>query len=91
MLIILWNIFIEKIPKIITYKSIQNKDNNIENNSLINSQIKKSHSRSLTPKSQRESRINLLKEKNDIDINQINKDNNQSNTDIFNNNDNEKK
>ena len=69
----------------------QNKDNNIENNSLINSQIKKSHSRSLTPKSQRESRINLLKEKNDIDINQINKDNNQSNTDIFNNNDNEKK
>ena len=34
----------------------QNKDNNIENNSLINSQIKKSHSRSLTPKSQRESR-----------------------------------
>ena len=69
----------------------QNKDNNIENNSLINSQIKKSHSRSLTPKSQRESRINLLKEKNEIDINQINKDNNQSNTDIFNNNDNEKK
>ena len=56
----------------------KNKDNNIENNSLGQSQIRKKLSRSLTPKSQRESKINQLTS------NEINKDNNQSNTDIFN-------
>ena len=56
----------------------KNKDNNIENNSLAQSQIRKKLSRSLTPKSQRESKINQLTS------NEINKDNNQSNTDIFN-------
>ena len=64
----------------------QNKDNNIENNSLTNSQIKNKlkQSRSLTPKSQRASRIIKLKEKNEISSKDLNKDNNQSDTDIFN-------
>ena len=57
---------------------IKNKDNNIENNSLIQSQIKMKIRRALTPTSQRESKISFLYS------NEINKDNNQSNTDIFN-------
>ena len=56
----------------------KNKDNNIDDNSLTNSQLKKKleKSRSLTPKSQRESKI--------INSAELNKDNNQSNIDIFN-------
>ena len=56
----------------------KNKDNNIDDNSLTNSQLKKKleKSRSLTPKSQKESKI--------INSAELNKDNNQSNIDIFN-------
>ena len=66
----------------------QNKDNNIENNnSLTNSQLlykKLEYSRSLTPKSQRESKIFKPKESHELNSNEINKDNNQSIIDIFN-------
>ena len=71
---------------IINENEIKNIDNNIESNSLANSQIRKKldKSRSLTPKSQRESKLSKLKEKNVLNPDEINKDNNQSNTDIFN-------
>jgi len=71
---------------IINENEIKNIDNNIESNSLANSQIRKKldKSRSLTPKSQRESKYSKLKEKNVLNPDEINKDNNQSNTDIFN-------
>ena len=71
---------------IIKIKVNKNKDNNIESNSLTNSQMRKKleKSRSLTPKSLKESKISKLKEKNLLNSNEINKDNNQSNTDIFN-------
>ena len=64
----------------------QNKDNNIDNNSLTNSQIKNklNKSRSLTPKSLKESKIENLKDINNLLSNEANKDNNQSVTDIFN-------
>ena len=67
--------------KIDNTEQIKNKDNNIENNnnSLSQSKIQKKISRSLTPKSQRESKINNI-----LTSNEVNKDNNQSNTDIFN-------
>ena len=64
----------------------QNKDNNIENNSLTNSQILKKleKSRSLTPKSQRESKILKPRESKELNSNEINKDNNQSIIGAFN-------